>query len=161
MNQEQGQAPTEEEEQAELIRLGGSSPRIELQAGEPVTFIEATHSTKDLLERAQIWNIGKKAVVGIRVGWRIRRPNEPAETEMGEWVTFKAAVPAGATAEVPAQNISGAPLKTVGTLVKLYIAEVRFQDNTIWQRITEKQAPQSTTSLSTPTQLPSISKARI
>jgi len=136
----------DEEVQAELVRGGGSAPQIELQAGEPVTLIGAVHGRDDVLASGRIWNNSKKTVVGVRVGWLIKTPGLPNETVLGKWTTLAGELASGEVASIPGQNVGVAPLKVAGTIMRFYIAEMKYQDGTVWQRNPESKAQPSTRS---------------
>ena len=129
--------------QAELLNFGGAAVRIQPQVKGPVTFVSATHSSKDMLAASAILNVSDKTVVGVRLGWLIKTLNEPNEMKMGNWINLESQLASEEMANLPAQKIDTVPLWKVGTLVKIFIVEVRFQDGTFWQRAPQKTGADS------------------
>ena len=132
--------------QTELMKNGASQPQIELQAGDPVTLIGAVHGREDVLKIAQIWNNSKKIVTAVRVAWLIKTPNLPDETVFGKWTVLTNELASGDVVEIPGQNVDIAPLKVAGTIMRFYVAEVKFQDDSVWQRNPEPKPQTNRTS---------------
>jgi|SRR5579863_615654 len=130
---------TDDETQAQLLKIGASAPQIELQFGDPVTFISSLHTTDDMLASAKVLNISKMTVTAIRIGWTVKTPNRPDEARIGEWILIPGGLDPDATASVPAQRLDVAPLRTPGTLVKFFVGQVKFQSGSIWERPLEKK----------------------
>ena len=138
-------AVKDEDVQAELLSKGAAAAQIELQAGDPATLIGAVHGRKDMLKSAEVWNNSKKTIAAVRIGWIVKTPNQPDETAVGNWNPISPELQAGEIASIPAQNLDGAPLRTAGTIVRFYVAEVRFQDGSVWQRVSAtKTEPRKT-----------------
>jgi hypothetical protein len=143
----QGQTITDEEMQADLIKSGRAAAKTEWQPSDPIMFTYSEHHSDDMLAVSKVLNLSKNTISAIRIGWTIKTPGEANETKLGDWVVITGALqPDGLLPDgiisIPAQKIDTAPLWKVGTVVKLYVAQVRFEDGSIWQRIQENKADQ-------------------
>ncbi len=139
-------AVEDEEIRGKVIQAGGSAARILPQLKGPISIIWAEHASKDMLPSAQILNLSDKPVTAIRVGWTIKSPNEPDEVKVGEWSKLETELAPEEAAMIGAQNLDTAPLWKVGTIVRIYIEEVRFKDGSVWQRKSTRTSPANMTS---------------
>ena len=137
----QEQRDPDEDVLAELVSGGASGARIEMQLEGPLTLISVQHTTEDLMAASEVLNLGKKEVVALRVGWTIKTQNRPEDEHLGDWIAIAGGLKGNSTLELLPQHIDSHPLRTAGTLEKLYITQVRFRDSSSWDRINAKAAP--------------------
>src|ERR1700731_1188573 len=106
----------------------------------------------DLLAASQVLNLSDKTVVAIRTGWVVKELNEPDDERLNGWTSLTGGLQPEDTASVPAQKIDSTVFKKPGTIIWVYIASVRFEDGSTWQRkLQPKSQPNQTMSLlSTP-----------
>lgn len=90
------------------------------------------HGQEDMLKEARFLNISKKTIVGVRMGYTIKALNLIAERKLGDWNNLASAVEPDFYGELTAQRLDTAPMRSVGTLVLIYVADVAFQDGSVW-----------------------------
>lgn len=127
----------------ELIRAGGSTVQIQTQLKGPVTIVSARHTGTDMLAESQVVNLSDKIVAAIRMGWVAKSPNEPDDVKMGDWTTFPQGFEPEQVVSLAAQKIDTAPLWKVGTIVRVYVARIRFQDGSTWEYTQDKKLEQN------------------
>lgn len=107
-----------------------SSPK-----GAPAALVSATHTSSDLLAGARLRNIGRKTIVGYRVGWEVRMPGQrKPETTLGVWMNVPPGIPPGEFAQVPPQAVSIELARRGATQIAFLVGEVKFSDGTTWRR---------------------------
>jgi hypothetical protein len=119
---------------ADLIKQGGIAVIPEVQIEAPVLFISTRHDADDVLGASTVLNQSKKRVIAIRFGWSVKAPNEPDESAIGKWNVLPNGLRASDSTSIPAQRIGMQSLNKAGTIVRLYVAEVKFEDGSVWKR---------------------------
>jgi hypothetical protein len=140
-NEADRRADEDAEVRDQMLKNGGSGVRIEAQYSAPATLSYAAHGSHDLLVAGQILNLSEKSIVAVRVGWLVKSPNEPYDLKVGEWNILQSPVEPEGVGDIGAQKIDTAPMFIPGTVARLYLAEIKFDDGSIWKRPEEKKAP--------------------
>jgi hypothetical protein len=144
--QKDPEEPTDEQIQSELLAAGSFGVKFEPQLRGPVTIASMTHSVRDMLELATVLNLSEKNVIAIRLGWLSRNPNQADEAKISDWIIFPKPLKSDGFATISAQKIDPTPYRAPGTLVKFYIAQVRYEDGSLWERTKDTKDGASTKS---------------
>ncbi len=123
----------------EVLKQGASAVRIEAQYKAPATLSYVEHGPHDLLTSGQILNLSEKSISGVRLGALIKSPNEPDDLKIGNWTLFQVGVEPEAVGDVGAQKFDTTPMFVPGTVARLFIVEIKFEDGSVWKREEEKK----------------------
>lgn len=124
--------PTDDEIQEVLLRQGAAAVKSRQKYDGPVLLVKQTRTNTDLLQYARLLNTGKKAITSVRFGYTIMKANSPTERRLGDWNNLNEPIRSDEYGDLDAQHLDTLPLRTAGTVITIYLADVGFQDGSSW-----------------------------